>query len=69
MGKVVKSMFGGGDTSGMAAMAAQQAKQKEQTEADNRRLAAIEEGSARVRRGGLGLAGYLDERLRSLFGG
>lgn len=70
MGKVVKSMFGGASqSSGMAEMAAQQAQQKDQVEADNRRLAAVEEGNARVRRGGMGLSGYLDEKMRSLFGG
>ena len=70
MSKAVKSMFGGASqSSGMAEMAAQQAQQKDQVEADNRRLAAVEEGNARVRRGGMGLAGYLDEKMRSLFGG
>lgn len=70
--KGFKAIFSGGaasQSSGVAEMAASQAEQRAQTEADSRRLSAIEQGAARVRRGGTGLAGYLDEKLSALFGG
>lgn len=76
MGKIVKglgTLIRGGaaaQSGGTAQMVKQQAEQKLQLEASQRRASAIEEGQSRVRSGaGGGLAGYLDERLGFLLGG
>lgn len=65
MGKVVGKLFGI-DTKGQeAAIAAQRA----EVEAEARRVSTIEAGQRRVRNGGGGFRAFVDDQLKTLFGG
>lgn len=65
MGKIVKGLFGGGDGGVRAA----QAKQQAAIEGQQASVRAIEEGQRRNRGGGAGLLAYIDDKLKSTFGG
>jgi hypothetical protein len=60
--KAIKSLFSGGDSSGLRAQRRQLAEQE-------RQVAAAAEGQRRARQSNRGLLAYLDDNLSSTFGG
>lgn len=65
MTQVAEKFLGGGSD----AVAKQQAEQQAQIEAQQRATAAIEAGQRRVNGGGAGFLSFLDDKLKSTFGG
>lgn len=64
MGKTVSKLFGMGDAAGKLA------EQQHSIEAQNNRMALIENGQRRLRNSGTGFRAFLDEnRLKSTLGG
>lgn len=69
--KGIKSLFGGGQDKQLAAIRQAQREQQKQLEEERKRLEAIEAGQRRVRTGGggRGLLAFIEDELRSTFGG
>ncbi|MGL4396623.1 MAG: hypothetical protein ACRCS9_08805 [Hyphomicrobium sp.] len=65
--KVAKGLLGGGGET--KALARAQAAQRAQTDAESRRLSAVEAGQKRLRSGGSSLTAYIEDQLKSTFGG
>lgn len=69
MSKVAKVLGIGGGDGGMGALRAQQREQQARIDAANRNTALLEEGQRRARSGGGGFLAFLDDQLKSTFGG